>query len=102
MIREALVNDAALFIGWKRKGVLRTRPVARQCHHLFDSLPFDEGSAHEPRENQFQQRPPASGPGTLVPAYAATIHKSQGSEYPAAIMPTSLCGGRAPPGQNKR
>jgi exodeoxyribonuclease V alpha subunit len=24
---------------------------------------------------------------TLVPAYAATIHKSQGSEYPAAIIP---------------
>src|ERR1700674_11285 len=25
---------------------------------------------------------------TLVPAYAATIHKSQGSEYPAVIIPT--------------
>ena len=25
--------------------------------------------------------------GTLVPAYAATIHKSQGSEYPAVIIP---------------
>jgi exodeoxyribonuclease V alpha subunit len=24
---------------------------------------------------------------TLVPAYAATIHKSQGSEYPAAVIP---------------
>jgi exodeoxyribonuclease V alpha subunit len=24
---------------------------------------------------------------TLVPAYAATIHKSQGSEYPAVIVP---------------
>jgi exodeoxyribonuclease V alpha subunit len=24
---------------------------------------------------------------TLVPAYAATMHKSQGSEYPAAILP---------------
>ena len=24
---------------------------------------------------------------TLVPAYAATIHKSQGSEYPAVVMP---------------
>ena len=23
----------------------------------------------------------------LVPAYAATIHKSQGSEYPAMIIP---------------
>src|SRR5438045_7155145 len=23
----------------------------------------------------------------LVPAYAATIHKSQGSEYPAAVIP---------------
>ena len=25
----------------------------------------------------------------LVPAYAATIHKSQGSEYPAVIIPCS-------------
>jgi ATP-dependent exoDNAse (exonuclease V) alpha subunit len=24
---------------------------------------------------------------TLVPAYAATIHKSQGSEYPAGVIP---------------
>ena len=24
---------------------------------------------------------------TLVPAYAATIHKSQGSEYPAIVIP---------------
>ena len=24
---------------------------------------------------------------TLIPAYAATIHKSQGSEYPAVIIP---------------
>ena len=24
---------------------------------------------------------------TLVPAYSATIHKSQGSEYPAVIIP---------------
>ena len=24
---------------------------------------------------------------TLVPAYATTIHKSQGSEYPAVIIP---------------
>jgi hypothetical protein len=26
---------------------------------------------------------------TLVPAYAATIHKSQGSEYPAVVIPVS-------------
>ena len=26
-------------------------------------------------------------PDTLVPAYAATIHKSQGSEYPAVVIP---------------
>jgi exodeoxyribonuclease V alpha subunit len=24
---------------------------------------------------------------TLVPAYATTIHKSQGSEYPAVVIP---------------
>ena len=27
---------------------------------------------------------------TLVPAYAATIHKSQGSEYPAVIIPVLI------------
>ena len=26
---------------------------------------------------------------TLVPAYATTIHKSQGSEYPAVVIPLS-------------
>jgi exodeoxyribonuclease V alpha subunit len=26
---------------------------------------------------------------TLIPAYAATIHKSQGSEYPAVIIPVT-------------
>ncbi len=27
---------------------------------------------------------------TLVPAYAATIHKSQGSEYPAVVIPVMM------------
>lgn len=27
--------------------------------------------------------------GALVPAYAATIHKAQGSEYPAVVMPVT-------------
>ena len=27
---------------------------------------------------------------TLVPAYAATIHKSQGSEYPAVVIPAMV------------
>ena len=27
---------------------------------------------------------------TLVPAYAATIHKSQGSEYPAIVIPALM------------
>ena len=66
MSREPLVNDAALFVGWKTKGVLRTRPVGRRCHHLLDGLPLDKGSVHEPRENRFQQRPPACGPGFRV------------------------------------
>jgi exodeoxyribonuclease V alpha subunit len=38
----------------------------------------------------FDGRSVTSGFGeldTLVPAYAATIHKSQGSEYPAVIIP---------------
>src|SRR2546430_16038743 len=38
----------------------------------------------------FDDRPVTYGFGeldTLVPAYAATIHKSQGSEYPAVVIP---------------
>ena len=38
----------------------------------------------------FDGRSVTSGFGeldTLVPAYAATIHKSQGSEYPAVVIP---------------
>ena len=31
--------------------------------------------------------PDRTSPPLLVPAYAATIHKSQGSEYPAVIIP---------------
>ena len=31
---------------------------------------------------------------TLVPAYAATIHKSQGSKYPAVVIPVLT---QAPP-----
>jgi exodeoxyribonuclease V alpha subunit len=27
---------------------------------------------------------------TLVPAYATTIHKSQGSEYPAVVIPLAM------------
>ncbi|MET3415193.1 ATP-dependent exoDNAse (exonuclease V) alpha subunit [Methylobacterium sp. 1030] len=27
---------------------------------------------------------------TLVPAYATTIHKSQGSEYPALVIPLAM------------
>ena len=32
---------------------------------------------------------PLSDLDTLVPAYAVTIHKSQGSEYPAVVIPSS-------------
>ena len=32
---------------------------------------------------------------TLVPAYAATIHKSQGSEYPAVVIPVMMVEDRA-------
>jgi len=48
----------------------------------------------EPDDGQltasFDGRPVTYGFGeldTLVPAYAATIHKSQGSEYPAVVIP---------------
>ena len=79
MIREALVNDAPLFVGWKTRGVLRTRPVARRCHHLFD-----KGSAHEPRENRFQQRPPASGPGFRVDRQRDRIRRELA---PSSVVP---------------
>jgi exodeoxyribonuclease V alpha subunit len=39
----------------------------------------------------FDGRSVTYGFDTLVPAYAATIHKSQGSEYPAVIIPVLTC-----------
>lgn len=39
---------------------------------------------------RFEERTVSYGFGeldTLVPAYAATIHKSQGSQYPAVVIP---------------
>uniref|UniRef100_UPI00138AC6F0 ATP-binding domain-containing protein n=1 Tax=Bradyrhizobium elkanii TaxID=29448 RepID=UPI00138AC6F0 len=35
----------------------------------------------------FRHHPVSRIAHTLVPAYAATIHKSQGSEYPAVVIP---------------
>ena len=87
MIREALVNDSALFVRWRTKGVLRARPVARRCHHLFDGLPLDEGSAHQSRENRFQQRPPASGPGFRVDRQPDRIRREfDGAKHDGAVV----------------
>jgi exodeoxyribonuclease V alpha subunit len=63
--------------------------------HFLES-DFDLPSADEPGEDvlrfvaSFDGRSVTYGFGELdmlVPAYAATIHKSQGSEYPAVIIP---------------
>jgi exodeoxyribonuclease V alpha subunit len=51
-----------------------------------DSVNVEEGELTA----SFDERAVAYGFGeldTLVPAYAATIHKSQGSEYPAVVIP---------------
>jgi exodeoxyribonuclease V alpha subunit len=51
-----------------------------------DAVDLDEGELTA----SFDGRAVAYGFGeldTLVPAYAATIHKSQGSEYPAVVIP---------------
>ena len=51
-----------------------------------DDVDFDEGELTA----RFDGRAVAYGFGeldTLVPAYATTIHKSQGSEYPAVVIP---------------
>lgn len=51
-----------------------------------DAVNLDEGELTA----SFDGRAVAYGFGeldTLVPAYAATIHKSQGSEYPAVVIP---------------
>jgi exodeoxyribonuclease V alpha subunit len=52
----------------------------------IDSLDLDDGELSV----SFDGRTVIYGVGeldTLVPAYAATIHKSQGSEYPAVVIP---------------
>jgi exodeoxyribonuclease V alpha subunit len=43
----------------------------------------DEGAQREGREVSY----PFAELDTLVPCYATTIHKSQGSEFPAVIIP---------------
>jgi exodeoxyribonuclease V alpha subunit len=52
---------------------------------------IDDVNAHDGELTaSFDGRPVTYGFGeldTLVPAYAATIHKSQGSEYPAVVIP---------------
>ena len=55
-------------------GELPTRP--------FDATRFLTPSPHQNR----CRRPRVEKVG-LVPAYAASIHKSQGSEYPAVVIP---------------
>jgi exodeoxyribonuclease V alpha subunit len=52
----------------------------------IDNVNLDSGELSA----SFDGRPVTYGFGeldTLVPAYAATIHKSQGSEYPAVVIP---------------
>ena len=55
-------------------------------HDYIDSLDLVDGELSV----SFDGRTVIYGVGeldTLVPAYAATIHKSQGSEYPAVVIP---------------
>ena len=40
-----------------------------------------------PSSARFDGRAVAYGFDALVPAYAVTVHKSQGSEYPAIVIP---------------
>ena len=67
------------------QGVLRFLLEAAE----FDGRQGDD-FAHGELIASFDGRPVTYGFGeldTLVPAYAATIHKSQGSEYPAVVIP---------------
>ena len=53
---------------------------------LIEDIDVDEGELavdFEGRSVTFA----FGGHDTLIPAYAATIHKSQGSEYPAVVIP---------------
>jgi UvrD-like helicase C-terminal domain len=86
-----------------RQVYLMAKDRARQAAHTDyrNTSPEVRGDACigfvtkvEPDEGEltcnFDERPVAYGFGeldTLVPAYAATIHKSQGSEYPAVVIP---------------
>src|SRR6202040_1206866 len=63
-------------------GSIRTRP----CRGSMTDVKPEEGELTA----SFDGRPVTYGFGeldALVPAYAASIHKSQGSEYPAVVIP---------------
>jgi exodeoxyribonuclease V alpha subunit len=62
------------------------KPAFRTCDCQIDDVSSEDSELTA----SFDGRTVIYGFGeldTLVPAYAATIHKSQGSEYPAVVIP---------------
>jgi exodeoxyribonuclease V alpha subunit len=62
------------------------KPAFRTCDCRIDDVSSEDSELTA----SFDGRTVIYGFGeldTLVPAYAATIHKSQGSEYPAVVIP---------------
>jgi ATP-dependent exoDNAse (exonuclease V) alpha subunit len=110
--KTTLVNSILRVLSAKSGRLLLCAPTGRAAKRMTEATGFEAKTIHRllevdpkgggfkrDRDNQldcdqlnasFDGRSVTYGFGeldTLVPAYAATIHKSQGSEYPAVVIP---------------
>ena len=69
--KTTIVNAMLRILSAKGVGLLLCAPTGRAAKRMTEATGFEAKTIHR----------------LLVPAYAATIHKSQGSEYPAIVIP---------------
>jgi ATP-dependent exoDNAse (exonuclease V) alpha subunit len=85
------VRAGRITVAWAEQKIVREIMVFLHSHGVgtasyVENVNADDGELAA----NFDSRTVTYGFGeldTLVPAYAATIHKSQGSEYPAVVIP---------------
>ena len=90
--KTTIVNAILRILAAKGTNLLLCAPTGRAAKRMTEATGFEADV--EPVEGEltasFDGRSVTYGFGeldALVPAYAASIHKSQGSEYPAVVIP---------------